>query len=68
MNMFILFLSIGFMELVMGPSGASAKKEKGKKTTKIPRGKEDKEKMKYQFQGVEIISRVAFDWDTILDT
>lgn len=47
-----------FMEYVAGPSGKSIKKEKGKKPAKEPRGKEEKDQMKYQFHGVECTSKI----------
>lgn len=56
------------MESGAGPSGAAEEKEKGKKNGKTPRGKEDKEQMKYQFHGDPLHSKVIIDWKEIIDT
>lgn len=50
------------------PSWASVEKEKGNKYSKALREKEDKEKMKYKFKGVEVTSKVTTEWDTVTDT
>lgn len=56
------------MESSVGTSGASAEKDKGKKSGRTPRGKEDKDQMKYQFQGDPLHSKVTTDWKEITDT
>lgn len=68
MNMLTTPLLVGYMESAVGPMGASVKKEKGKKTAKAPNGKEDKDQMRYKFQGVEINMKVTTEWDTVSDT
>lgn len=57
-----------YMEPGAGPSGASTEKDKGKKSRRTPRGKEDKDQMKYQFQGEPLHSKVTTDWKEIMDT
>ena len=42
-------LLAGYMESAAGTSGASAEKDKGKKSGRAARGKEDKDQMKFQF-------------------
>lgn len=57
-----------FIELAEGPSRKPVgKADKGKKPTRTPRGKEEKEKMKYQFHRVECTSKLTSTWDTIFD-
>lgn len=43
MNILTPPLSIGFIESIAGPSGESVEKDKGKKNSKVPRGKEEKD-------------------------
>lgn len=50
------------------PSEAIIKKDKGKKTGKVPRGEEDKDQMKYKFQGEPLKSKVTSAWNEITDT
>lgn len=57
--MLTLPLFIEYMELGVGPSGATVEKDKGKKTGRDPHGKEDKDQMKYEFQGEPLHSKVT---------
>lgn len=57
-----------YMKLGAGTSGAAAEKDKGKKSGRTPWGKEDKDQMKYQFQGKPLHSKVSTDWKEITDT
>lgn len=61
-------LLAGYMELGAGPSGAVVEKDKGKKLAKTPHGKEDKDQMKYQFQGEPLHSKIVTDWKEITNT
>lgn len=61
-------LLIGNMELGAGPSGETTEKYKGNKIGRAPHGKEDKDRMKYQFQGELLHSKVIIDWKEITNT
>lgn len=56
------------MESAAGPWGAFVEKEIGKKTAKAPKGKEEKDQMKYKFHGTKITSKVTKEWDTVKNT
>lgn len=48
------------MELTIGPfEKLSHKTNKGKKPAHTPRGKEEREKMKYEFHGVDHMSKIT---------
>lgn len=68
LNILIAPLLARYMELATGPSEATAEKEKDKKAAKAPRGKEDKDQMKYKFQGEDLKSKVTTDRDKVSAT
>lgn len=59
LNMLSSLSPTGYMESGAGPLEVAMEKDKGKKTSKAPQGKENKDQMKNKFQGEPLNSKVT---------